>query len=313
MTAALAGRLRARATNRIVVVGCGDSWFVGIGIRHAVERLLGIPLEPVQALDFAAYGAHVTTAHTLVIGISAGGNTPAIMAALRKARERGAFTIGVSNTPGSPVLTEFDAGLVVRATRKGWPTQSSTATMALLMRLAERLADTDEAAAFGRDLDATAAMMDQLALKLDPVMAPIAADLAAARLILFAGLGPNLATAAFGAAKIKELSPIHAIAVPLEEYHHYRTQKAGEPLFLVATDPLSYERALDTVLVSEKVGARTVAVVASNCPEIEKRACAVVRVPPVRPELAALVASIPLHLFAYHFAKARDAIGLGAT
>ena len=101
--------------------------------------------------------------------------------------------------------------------------------------------------------------------------------------------------------------------MPLEEYHHYRAQKVGEPLLLLATDPASHERAMDTMLVSEKLGGRTVAIVAQDLPEIEKRAFAVVRVPPVRPELSALIGSIALHLFAYHFAKARDAIGLGAV
>jgi glucosamine--fructose-6-phosphate aminotransferase (isomerizing) len=310
---ALAGRLRAQRIRRWVVAGCGDSWFVGTGVRHAIEQLLHVPLEAAQALDYASYGAAVADARTLVIGISAGGNTPAVMTALHAAKQRGAFTVGVSNTPGSPVLAQCDAGLVVSAARKGWPTQSSSATMALLMRLAQRIANDDAAAAFGRDLDALAARLDPIALQLDPVMAPIATAFAAAPLILFAGLGPNFASACFGAAKIKELSPIHALAIPLEEYHHYRAQKKGEPLLLLATDPASHERALDTMLVSEQLGGRSVAIVAHDLPEVEKRAFAVVRLPLVRPELSALVGSIPLHLLAYHFAKARDAIGLGAA
>jgi glucosamine--fructose-6-phosphate aminotransferase (isomerizing) len=310
---ALARRLRAQRLRRWVVAGCGDSWFVGMGVRVAVERLLRVPLEAAQALDYASYGSAAADARTLVIGISSSGNTPAVLAALQAAKQRGAFTVGISNTPGSPLLTECDAGLVVHAARKGWPTQSSSATMALLMRLAQCAANDDAAAAFGRDLDALAARLDSTALELDPVLAPIATAFAAAPLMLFAGLGPNFASACFGAAKIKELSPIHAIALPLEEYHHYRAQKQGEPLFLLATDPASHERALDTMLVSQKRGGRSVAIVAQELPEIEQRAFAVVRLPLVRPELSALLGSLPLHLLAYHFAKARDAIGLGAA
>ena len=309
----LAERLRARALRHVVVAGCGDSWFAGLGVRHAFEQLLHVPLEAAQALDYASYGAAAANAQTLVIGISAGGNTPAVMAALHAAKRRGAFTLGVSNSPGSPILTQFDAGLTVHAMRKGWPTQSSSASMALLMRLAQRLANDEAAASFGRDLDALVANMDETALRLDPLLAPIAASIAKAPLILFAGLGPNYACACFGAAKIKELSPIHAIAMPLEEYHHYRAQKANEPLLMLATDPASHERALDLLLVSEKVGGRTIAILSQDLPEIEQRAFAVLRLPACRPELAALIGSLPLHLFAYHFAKARDALGLGAA
>lgn len=309
----LAATLRERGISRVVVAGCGDSWHVGTGVRHAFESLLGLPLEAAQALDYASYGAAAGDACTLVVGISASGTTPVIMDALNRARARGAFTLGVSNTPGSALLTAFDAGLVVHATRSGWPTQSSTATMALLMRLAQRWADTPEAARFGADLDHVANRLDELALTLDAPVKALAAPVADAPLVLFSGLGPNLATACFGAAKVKELSPVHAIATPLEEYHHYRSQKAGEPLVLVATDAASLDRALDTALVSRKVGGRLVAILADPHPEIEELAFGAVHVPAVRAELAALPASIAMHLFAYHFARHRDALGLGAA
>lgn len=307
---AIASRLRDRRIDRVVVAGCGDSWIVGAGVRHAWQTLTGMPLEAAQALDYACYGS-AATARTLVVGISAGGATAAVMSALRAARERGAFTLGLSNTPGTPILTEFDAALVVQASRSGWPTQSSTASMALLVRLAQRCANTPAAAMLGAELDAVAALVDALAASLDSGIATIAAEVASAPIMLFTGLGPNYASAAFGAAKLKELSPIHAIALHLEEYHHYRTQKSGDPLLLVATDPASYERALDTALVSRARDGWTVAILAEDLPEIESRVQHVVRLPKVRSELAALVASIPLHLFAYHFAKSRESLGLG--
>lgn len=310
-SAQIALRLRERAIRQVVVAGCGDSWHVGTAVAHAWESLTGIPVRAAQALDYARYGALAADGHTLVIGISSGGTTPAVLEALREARRRGAFTLGVSNTPGSLVLSESDAALVVHASRRGWPTQSSTATMALLIRLAQVVAGTDRARALGEDLDAVPALVDSVASSLDAQMAGIARDMAAAGLVLFSGLGPNYAAACFGAAKVKELSPIHALALPLEEYHHYRSQKAGDPLVLVATDSASHERALDTLLVSEKVGGWTVVVVAQDLPEITSRAQHTVRVPAVRAELAPLVASIPLHLLAYHFAVQRDAIGLG--
>lgn len=308
---AIAKRLRERGIRQVVVAGCGDSWHAGTGIAHAWESLTAMPLRAVQALDYAHYGVAVADAHTLVIGVSSGGSTPAVLAALRAARQRGACTLGVSNTPGSQVLTESDAALVVHAARKGWPTQSSMATMALLIRLAQCIADDAQARALGADLDAVPELVDTLVGALDAQVAQIADEVASARLMLLAGLGPNYAAAAFGAAKIKELSPIHAIALPMEEYHHYRSQKAGDPLIMVATDPASHERALDTALVSQAVGGWTVAVLCEELPEIEKRVQHTLRVPKVRPELLALVSSIPLHLFAYHFAQSRDALGLG--
>ena len=300
-----------RGIRRVVVTGCGDSWFAAMGVRHVFERLTKLPFEAAQALDFACYGAQCCDEQTLVIGISSGGNTPAVMAALEAARARGAFALGVSNTPGSAILSQFDGGLLVYAKRQGWPTQSTNATMALLIALAQQLAPGALADETGRRMAALVPMLDTLSYQLDATMKAIAGEICVAQLVLFAGLGPNLAAAHMGAAKVKELSPVHALALPLEEYHHYRSQKPGDPLFLVATDPASAQRALDTALVSQSRGGYTVALLSTPSPEIAARVQHVVTLPAVDAALCVFVASVPLHLMAYHFAKARDAQGLG--
>jgi glucosamine--fructose-6-phosphate aminotransferase (isomerizing) len=313
---ALAAKAAARGIRRIVVAGCGDSWFAGIGARLGMEAATGLPVEAAQAFDWAHYAAAVADPATLVIGLSSGGNTPAVMAAMDAAAARGAMAIGMSNTLGGPVLVRYDGGLVVHATRRGWPTQSSTAAIGLLLAFAAalgaRTGGRDAAvAALRADLGRVGPMMDALAASADDDARRTAEAMAHARLILFTGAGPHFAAAAFGAAKVKELSPIHAVAFPLEEYHHYRAQKAGDPLFLVAPDAASRERALDTALVSEHVGGRTVALLPGPDPEIESRVGTSWRLPAVPPAVAPLLCSVPLHLFAYHFAEARFAADLG--
>lgn len=308
----LAKALLGRSIDRIVIAGCGDSWFAGLGVRHAIEVMTGVPVESAQALEFAAYG--VATSNTLAIGISSGGNTPAVMQALTRAKDGGAFCIGISNTPASPILTAFDAALMVHATRKGWPTQSTNATMALLVALGAAIAGASPARdAILAELSELPEVIDRLCSDLDAEMQGLAEQWAAADLVLFAGLGPNFAAASIGAAKLRELSPVHAFAIPLEEYHHYRSQKAGDPIVVVATDPASAERALDTALVADEVGGPLLAILSSSGhAEIERRAAATVLLPDVQTVLAAMVSIVPLHLLAFHFAKARAIRGLGA-
>jgi glutamine---fructose-6-phosphate transaminase (isomerizing) len=307
---AIAARLRDREIGSVVVAGCGDSWFVGMGVRHALERLLGVPVLPAQALDFALYDHAGVGVGTLAIGLSAGGDTPAVMAALRAARARGAFALGVSNAESTPIQTEFDAGLRVRATRKGWPTQSSAAAMALLIGLGLRLARAPhpalaaEFAKIGDVADATLATSDES-------MAAIADDLARAGTLFFAGAGPHCATAQFAAAKIRELAPIHAAAFALEELHHYRLPKSGDPIFVVAPDESSRPRAFDTVLVGKSIGARVYVALTKPDREIEALATGVIRLPECDPALAPIAHAPAFHALAYHFARARDAIGLG--
>ncbi len=314
---ALAARLAGRGIDRVVIVGCGDSWFCAAAARFGFERLTGWPVEAAQALDWAAYASGGANDRTLVIGLSSGGNTPAVMAALRAAKARGAQAIGVSNTANAAVNVDFDGGLMIHATRRGWPTQSSTAAIVALLALACALArrsgpeKTAAADAFSADLTRLPALADHVSTVFDEPSRRVAESVATARIILFAGAGPHWGTAGFGAAKVKELGPIHAMAMPLEEYHHYRSQKAGDPLFLLAPDEASADRAFDTALVSEAIGGRTVALVPEGDRRLQGRVDTLWELPAVRPELAPVLYSIPLHLFAYHFASARFAAGLG--
>lgn len=307
---AIARLLAGRALRQIVILGCGDSWFVGMAARYAFEAATGIPARGEEAHDFAHHGGAALDARTLAIGLSASGTTDVVRAALAKARARGAFTIGVSNVAGSALGADADAALVVHATRRGWPTQSSTAAMALLASLAATLGDARQLA---QDLSALPPSIDALLLALDEEARRVAATIADADLMLFTGAGPHFATAAFGAAKIRELGPIHAFASPLEEMHHYRAQKAGDVVVMVTPDAASRERALDTALVGEAAGSRIVALLGVRDDAIESRVGAVLRVPPCDPALAPILHAPALHLLAYHFAKARDARGLGAA
>jgi glucosamine--fructose-6-phosphate aminotransferase (isomerizing) len=189
--------------------------------------------------------------------------------------------------------------------------------MALLLALALELASAHPAVRsrtiedLANDLNDLPRAVDEVATHLDAQMQDIAEHLAEARLILFTGAGPHFAAAAFGAAKTKELSPIHAYAQPLEEYHHYRSQKAADPLFLVAPDQTSRERALDTALVSHTIGGNTVALVPESEQEIPLYVPYTVRLPIIRDELSPILYSVPLHLFAYHFSMARFKRNLG--
>jgi N-acetylmuramic acid 6-phosphate etherase len=52
-------------------------------------------------------------ANDAVIGLAASGRTPYTLAALRFARERGAFTVGLANNPASPLLEVAEVGVLL--------------------------------------------------------------------------------------------------------------------------------------------------------------------------------------------------------
>lgn len=304
----LAARLAGRRIAEVVIVGCGDSWFAGLAARGAFRARLGVPASGMQALDYALYEADEAGPGTLLFGISSGGATPAVVQALDRARARGAFAVGITNTPGSPTHTGFDAGLLVQATRRGWPTQSTTATIALLVAAAEAMApDT----ALRSALAALPEHVAQVSALAAAPMAEAGSAFARSGFLAFTGAGPFHATAEIGAAKIRELGPVHAIAWPLEEMHHYRAQKPGDPLVLIAPDAASRARALDTAIVGAGVGGRTLALLGAPDREIADLVERHLVLPPTHPLVAPLLFAVPLHHLAHAYAVARAEAGLG--
>ncbi len=307
----LAARLKTHPLRRIYLTGAGDSWFVAVGARLVFERLLGVPCEAIQALEYAHYYHGPTDETCVVIAISSSGNTPRALEAIYRAKEAGAFTIGVTTSKPSALTTETDGHLHAQASRKGWPTQTSTASLAGLVLFAVLLAqwrNSSTVSERGTVLDALAKLPEQVQHALertDARMAELGEELRNAPIHLFAGAGPALAAASFGAAKVKELCPVHAIAMPLEEYHHYRAQKPDDPLFLVAPQGLSVRRALDTVLESQRVGGRTIALVTEGDRTLADKGSELIELPAVYDGLVAIPYAAPLHLYSYHLAMAK--------
>lgn len=305
-----ANELAGRMPERIVMVGCGDSLTSMMAVRALYEQVLRVPCEPVQALDFVYYYHRAVDARTLVVALSSSGTTTRTVEAMLLARALGAPTLALSNTAESPLMTEADASLLVHAERRGWPTQASTAAMLVLYQFGLDL---------GRNGGGRAASIDELESALhrtpaqvasaleqhDAATAEIAAREADRKIYLYSGGGPAYACALFGAAKMKECSPSHAMAIPLEEFHHYNSQKSGDPLFLVAPRGMSLARARDTAEEGRRWGGHVYAVVTERDDTLEGKVDHQLHLPELAEPLVPIVYTVPLQLFAYHTAVAK--------
>ncbi|MBB3148562.1 glucosamine--fructose-6-phosphate aminotransferase (isomerizing) [Phyllobacterium trifolii] len=292
---------------RIVMTGCGDSLAVMFGVRDIFEMLLGIPVEPIQALDYAYYASRTTDPDTLVITLSSSGMTTRTVEAMLIARALGAKTLALSNTPGSALMTESDRGLMIRAERKGWPTQASTAALALLAQFAldwARAASPSDPRidSLQAALDAVPDQLDEVTARVEAQIEAIAEREAERDFYLYAAGGPAFATAMFGAAKMKECSPDQGIAIPLEEFHHYNSLKEGDPLFLIAPDGPSVFRARDTAFEGKRWKGRIYSIVTGDQDMLDAHSDVVLRLPSVPECLSALVYCVPVQLFAHHVA-----------
>ena len=302
--------LFSKPIDRIYLTGCGDSVAAMTGVRAFYETLLGIACEAIQALDLTYYYYHPINPRTLVITLSSSGATTRTVEAMLLARAYGAVTLALSNTPGSALMVESSRGILIHAERRGWPTQSSTAAMAILYQLCLEMAklkgfSASDLAELEDQFQRVPELIQRILDEQNDQIHSIAERESARSIYLFAGGGPAYACALFGAAKVKECTPNHAIAIPLEEYHHYNSQKLGDPLFLVAPSGASLPRALDTVKECRRWGGQAYSLVTAGDTTLEAYSHDVIRLPRINEMYTPLVYTIPLQLLAYHVAQAK--------
>lgn len=297
-----------RGINKIIIVGCGDSWFVGSSVRFLFEQLLGISTESIQALEYYLYYYHATDHQTLVIGVSSSGNTKAVSQALQRAKERNALTLGVTNNKESSFHKLTDLNILVQASRKGWPTQSSTSTTIALISLAHEISLLSESSTanlmtnYKANIKRLPSLVDSIIKDFDQPMKGLAEELITCRLFLFTGAGPSLAIANIAAAKVRELSPHHAFSIPLEEFHNYRSVKRGDILFIIETDSVYIDRVLETAQVANHYGARVATFTSDHSRDLAEQSQWIYYLPYSDDIFSPIIYSIPFHWFAYHLA-----------
>ena len=125
---------------------------------------------------------------------------------------------------------------------------------------------------------------------------------------MFIGRGVGFPTALEGSLKLKEISYIHAEGLPAGELKHgsIALLDPDTPLIAIATASHVYEKVVSNMLEVRARDAYVVAVATEGDEKIRKHADNVLYVPTTREELSPLLAIIPLQLFAYHTAVARE-------
>lgn len=293
--------------DHIYMTGCGDSVASMVAVRNLFEQLLGIPCEPIQALDFTYYYHKPVNKKTMLITLSSSGGTTRTVEAMMIGRALGAHTLALSNTTGSPLMVESDRGLMIHAERKGWPTQSSTAAMAILVELCLEMArikrkSSTEINELERSFRLIPGLMTSTLTNTNDAIKQIVVLESQKSVYLYSGGGPAYASAMFGAAKVKECSPDHGIAIPLEEFHHYNSQKKGDPLFLLAPKGPSIPRAIDTLHEGKRWGGNVYSVVDESDVKLFANSDRVIGLKSVPELFSAFIYSLPVQLFAYHVA-----------
>ena len=299
---------------KITIVACGTSWHAGLVAEYVFENLARVPVEVEYASEFR-YRNPIINNKDVVIAISQSGETADTLAAIKLAKENGAFVFGVCNVVGSSISRETHAGAYTHAgpeigvaSTKAFTTQITLLTM-MALRLA-KAKGTLSASDFKRTLVAleTIPSKIEIALKSDDLVKGIAKNYKDATNFLYLGRGFNFPVALEGALKLKEISYIHAEGYPAAEMKHGPIALIDEnmPIVVIATKYGHYEKIVSNIQEIKSRKGKIIGIVSEGDTQVKALADHVIEIPETSEFLSPLLTTIPLQLLSYHIAVMLD-------
>ena len=299
--------------NRIIVVACGTSWHAGLVAEYIFEDLARIPVEVEYASEFR-YRNPVITDKDVLIAVSQSGETADTLAAIKMAKEKGAFVFGVCNVVGSSIARETNAGAYTHAgpeigvaSTKAFTTQITVLTMiALKLAKAKGAISESKLHELLTELEGVPEKVE-LVLNTNDTIREIAFAYKDASNCLYLGRGYNFPVALEGALKLKEISYIHAEGYPAAEMKHGPIALIDEemPVVVIATRKGHYEKVVSNVQEIKSRSGKIIAVVTEGDETVKAIADHVIEVPETSEALSPLLTTIPLQLLSYHIALMR--------
>ena len=300
--------------NRIIIVACGTSWHAGLVAEYIFEDLTRIPVEVEYASEFR-YRNPVITENDVLIAISQSGETADTLAAIKLAKEKGAFVFGVCNVVGSTIARETHAGAYTHAgpeigvaSTKAFTTQITVLTL-MALRLAQEKGTINKTQLheFLVEMESVPAKVEK-ALQSNVLVETIAEVYKDSTNCLYLGRGYNFPVALEGALKLKEISYIHAEGYPAAEMKHGPIALIDEqmPVIVIATRKGHYEKVVSNIQEIKSRKGKIIAIVTEGDETVRDLADHVIEVPEIMESLTPLLTTIPLQLLSYHIALMRN-------
>ena len=297
---------------RIIIVACGTSWHAGLIGKQVLESFCRIPVEVEYASEFR-YRNPVINRDDVVIAISQSGETADTLAAVKLAKENGAFVYGICNA--IPRATDTGSYIHVGPEIGVASTKAFTGQVTVLIMLALALAKakgTISEKHYSDVVKELAVIPEKIKkmLELNDRISELSRSFTYARNFLYLGRGYSYPVALEGALKLKEISYIHAEGYPAAEMKHgpIALIDSDMPVVVIAPRDDMYKKVLSNIQEIKARRGKIIALVSKGDDTISQIADEVIEMPETLECLEPLIASVPLQLLAYHIAvcKGKD-------
>ena len=304
---------KIESANRIYITACGTSWHAGLIGKNFIERFANIPVHVEYASEFR-YNHTLIDSNTVVIAISQSGETADTLAAIKKANDSEALTIGVCNVAGSSVARQTDCGIYTRCGHEIGvaSTKAFTAQIAVLYLLALKLAESKKKmskSALKKHLNYQTSIKKISSLfTQEKSIKKVAMKYKDANDFLYLGRGLNFPVALEGALKLKEISYIHAEGYPAAEMKHGPIALIDKdmPSVFIAPKDKTYDKIISNIQeIKSRKGKIIIITDSKNDRILQELANDLIVVPKTNHYLFVILATIVLQLLAYHIALAK--------
>jgi glutamine---fructose-6-phosphate transaminase (isomerizing) len=299
---------------RVVVVACGTSYHAGLIGRYAIEEWARVPVEMDVASEYR-YRNPVVGPGDLVIGISQSGETADTLAAMRKARERGATVLAITNVMGSQATRDADGVLFTRAGLEIGvaATKTFVCQVAVIYLLGLRLAELrgtlprERIAELVGEVKRLPHCIEEVIAAAGEQVTKVADEHWQKEFFLYIGRHVGLPVALEGALKLKEISYIATDAYAAGEMKHGPIALLDDstPVVCVATDSPVLEKMVSNMQEVHARGAHLIAITTEGNSRLAGQVDVALPVPAVDWMLQPMLAVIPLQMLAYEVAKRR--------
>jgi glutamine---fructose-6-phosphate transaminase (isomerizing) len=304
---------KLKHARRIIIIACGTSWHAGLIAEYVIEELCRIPVEVEYASEFR-YRNPVIHPGDVIIAISQSGETADTIVAIEKAKEHGAFILGVVNVVGSSIARISDAGAYTHAGPEIGvaSTKAFTAQLTVLTMIALKIAQEKgsiETARFTQLMNELHTVPEKVkeVLKLSGSIRQLAEKYKDSKDALYLGRGYNFPVALEGALKLKEISYIHAEGYPAAEMKHGPIALVDEtlPVVFIATRDSYHEKIISNIQEIKARKGKVLAVISQGDDVIANMADDCMIIPEADELIAPILSVIPMQLLAYYIGVAK--------
>lgn len=302
-----------KAYNKIDIVACGSAYYAGLVGKSLIEEYGNIPVSVEIASEYR-YKKLFIDNKTLVIIISQSGETADSLAALKIAKEKGAFTLGIINVKESSIARAADKVIYTEAGSEiaVATTKAFSAQLAVLGLISLKIAydfnslNVDEI----NNVINTYKKMNiniENTIRKEALYKDISKKISNHNDTFFIGRGIDYALSLEGSLKLKEIAYINSQGYAAGELKHGTISliDKGTPVFAIVTDPNLSDKTISNIKEAKSRGAYVILITLDSMTIDKEIYDDIILLPTTNKIVEPLLTVIPLQIIAYEVAKLR--------